>query len=100
MSNKDLVTGTEIQVGDNKVEIRPLTIRQLRRFIKVVGDLNFEDQTELEDEDIDRMLEAASIALEKAAPELAKDVEMLEDILDLRTFNLILNAAMGVDPNV
>ena len=70
MSNKDLVTGTKIAIGEETVEVRPLTIRQLRRFVKVVSNLNFEDQTELSDEDIDRMIEAASIALEKAAPEL------------------------------
>jgi hypothetical protein len=100
VSNKDLVTGTEVLVGSEKVEIRPLTIRQLRRFVKIVGDLDFTDQTELSDEDIDNMIDAAAIALEKAAPELAKDKDNLEDLLDIRTFNAILNAAMGVDPNV
>lgn len=99
MSNKDLVTGTKISIGEETVEVRPLTIRQLRRFVKVVGDLNFEDQTELSDEDIDKMVEAASIALEKAAPELSKDTDAIEDSLDIRTFNAILNAAMGADPN-
>lgn len=99
MSNKDLVTGTKIVIGEDTVEVRPLTIRQLRRFIKVVGDLNFESQTDLTDEDIDKMVDAASIALEKAAPELSKDREAIEDSLDIKTFNEILNAAMGVDPN-
>lgn len=99
MSNKDLVTGTKILIGENTVEVRPLTIRQLRRFIKVVGDLNFESQTDLTDEDIDKMVDAAAIALEKAAPELSNDREAIEDSLDIKTFNEILNAAMGVDPN-
>lgn len=99
MSNKDLVTGTKIVIGEDTVEVRPLTIRQLRRFIKVVGDLNFESQTDLTDEDIDKMVDAASIALEKAAPELSNDREAIEDSLDIKTFNEILNAAMGVDPN-
>jgi hypothetical protein len=99
MSNKDLATGVKILIGDTEVEVRPLTIRQLRRFVKIVGDLNFENQAELTDEDIDKMVEAASIALEKAAPDLAKDNDAIEDSLDIRTFNEILNAAMGVDPN-
>jgi len=99
MSNKDLATGVKILIGDTEVEVRPLTIRQLRRFVKIVGDLNFDNQTELTDEDIDKMVEAASIALEKAAPDLAKDNDAIEDSLDIRTFNEILNAAMGVDPN-
>ena len=99
MSNKDLATGVKILIGNTEVEVRPLTIRQLRRFVKIVGDLNFENQAELTDEDIDKMVEAASIALEKAAPDLAKDNDAIEDSLDIRTFNEILNAAMGVDPN-
>jgi hypothetical protein len=99
VSNKDLTTGTKVSVGEDTIEIRPLTIRQLRRFVKVVGNLNFDNQTDLSDEDIDNMVEAVSIALEKAAPELAKDSDAIEDSLDIRTFNEILNAAMGVDPN-
>ena len=99
MSNKDLSTGVKIAIAGTEVEVRPLTIRQLRRFVKIVGDLNFDNQAELSDEDIDKMIEAASIALEKAAPELSKDSDALEDSLDIKTFNEILNAAMGVDPN-
>jgi len=99
VSNKDLVTGVKVNLGTEEIEVRPLTIRQLRRFVKVVGNLNFDNQTELSDDDIDNMIEAVSIALEKAAPELSSDKESIEDSLDIRTFNAILNAAMGVDPN-
>jgi hypothetical protein len=45
------------------------------------------------------MIAAASIALRKADPELAANRELLEDILDLRTFGEVMAAAMGNDPN-
>jgi hypothetical protein len=51
------------------------------------------------DEDIDKMIAAASIALRKADPELAANRDLLEDILDLRTFGEVMAAAMGNDPN-
>lgn len=51
------------------------------------------------DEDIDKMVEAAGIALAKVDPELAEDPEALEDILDLRCFGELMSAAMGADPN-
>lgn len=97
MASKDLTEGITITLGDVKVEVRPLTIRQLRKFVKVVKDLNTET-VDLSDEDIDNMIEAARIVLSKAAPELAEDPDALEDVLDIRTFNQILSAAMGVDP--
>jgi len=37
--------------------------------------------------------------LRKSDPELAADKDMLEDILDLRTFGEVMAAAMGNDPN-
>ena len=97
--NKDLYKGVEIVFADGKARvIKPLTIRQLRKFMKVVSEMKAtEDQ--LSDEDIDRMVQAASIALQKVEPELSEDLDALEDILDLRSFNLIMGAAMGSDPN-
>ena len=90
--------GKEIVLANGeKVEVKPLTIRQLRKFMKVVVDLNLDGT--LDDEQIDKMLEAASIALEKASPELSADKEALEDALDMRCFNEILSIAVGADPN-
>jgi hypothetical protein len=52
------------------------------------------------DEDIDKMVSAAAIALKKADPELAADRDALEEILDLATFAEVMAAAMGnPDPN-
>ena len=96
--NKDIIGGTEILFADGKKRvIRPLTIRNLRKFMKVVKDLKTDDN--LEDKDIDVMVEAAGIALISVDPELAEDTEALEDALDLRCFGELMNAAMGSDPS-
>jgi hypothetical protein len=98
--NKDLHQGTDIVFADGKTRtIKPLTIRQLRKFMKVANDLKVTDENEMTDEDIDKMIEAAGIALAKVDPELADDSDALEDILDLRCFGELMAAAMGGDPN-
>lgn len=97
--NKDIFEGTPILFADGETRvIKPLTIRQLREFMKVIQDLNTEGG--LSDEDIDVMVSAAGIALSKVDPELASDPDALEDILDLRSFSEIMAAAMGSDPSL
>lgn len=97
--NKDILAGREILFADGKVRvIKPLTIRSLRKFMKVVKDLKTEDT--LSDADIDVMVEAAGIALSVVDPELAGNKEALEDVLDLRSFGEVMSAAMGSDPSL
>jgi len=97
--NKDILAGTEIVFADGKARtIKPLTIRNLRKFMKVVKDLKSEDS--LDDADIDIMVEAAGIALVAVDPELGGNKEKLEDVLDLRSFGELMSAAMGSDPSL
>ena len=97
--NKDLFAGTDIVFADGKTRtIKPLTIRQLRKFMKIVKDLNTESG--ISDEDIDIMVEAAAVALATVDAELAEDTDALEDILDLRSFGELMSAAMGSDPSL
>ena len=99
--NKDLHEGRKIVFADGKTRtIYPLTIRQLRKFMKVANALQGAENGNMSDEDIDKMVEAASIALAKVDPELASDADALEDILDLRCFGELMSAAMGEDPNL
>lgn len=94
---RELREGREIVFADGeKRTVYPLTIRQLRKFLKAAGDLKTEGDN-LEDEDIDKMIAAAKIALEKEFPLITEDE--LEDILDMRSFNELIAAAMGADPN-
>lgn len=99
--NIDLFKGTEIVFADGKTRVvKPLTIRHLREFMKVANEMKATDESGMTDEDIDRMVQAASVALRKADPELANDLSALEDALDLRCFGEIMAAAMGTDPNL
>lgn len=96
--NKDILAGTEILFADGKKRtIKPLTIRHLRKFMKIVKNLKSEET--LEDADIDIMVEAAAVALSAVDPELASDKEKLEDVLDLKSFGALMSAAMGSDPS-
>lgn len=96
--NKDILAGTEILFADGKKRVvKPLTIRNLRKFMKIVKNLKNEET--LEDADIDVMVEAAAVALAVVDPELANDKEKLEDVLDLKSFGALMTAAMGSDPS-
>ena len=102
--NDDLRAGYDIVFADGKTrKVKPLTIRQLRGFMKIMdkmGDLDTEDNKSLSDEDIDNMVSAAAIALSKVDTELAEDADSLEDALDLRCFGDLMAASMGNDPNL
>lgn len=100
MANNDLFKGVEITFSDGKKRtIKPLTIKNLREFMKVANNMKSNDESGMSDEDIDKMVSAAAIALKKADPELAADRDALEEILDLSTFAQVMAAAMGNDPN-
>tara|TARA_R100001463_G_C3436211_1_gene212034 strand:+ start:55 stop:336 length:282 start_codon:yes stop_codon:yes gene_type:complete len=75
--------------------VYPLTIRQLRKFMKIADKLEVTSEDGLSDQDIDNMIEAAAIALQKVDPDLANDAEALEDALDLRCFASVMAASMG-----
>jgi DNA-binding protein H-NS len=88
-SNKlTLIDGTEI-------EVRPLKISLLRPFMKkfegvaAVADNNEKSMTLL--------VECVQIAMEQYKPELAKDVDALEELLDLPTVYKIVEAASGIE---
>lgn len=98
--NPNLYNGKEIMFADGKTRVvKPLTLKHLREFMKVANNMKADDQTGMTDEDIDKMVTAASIALRKSDPELAADREALEDVLDLKTFSDLMAAAMGDNPN-
>ena len=103
MANNDLYKGTEIIFSDGKKRtIKPLSIKNLREFMKVANGMKQSNEDgAMSDEDIDKMVSAAAIALKKADPELAADRDALEEVLDLGTFAQVMAAAMGNnDPNL
>lgn len=97
MDSHDVRKGIEIVFADDvKRTIYPLTIKSLRKFVKIVDKMrDLEDMTTVSDEDIDVMLDAASIILEKVDPGLAADRDKLEDTVDLSSFSKMMSVAMG-----
>lgn len=96
----DIRPGTDVVLSDGKKRIvYPISLRQLRKLNKVLKKINFETVTELDDKTIDQMVEATAIVLDKIDPELAADRDRLEDVVDIKAFNIIITAAMGADPN-
>lgn len=89
-NDKDSVT----LIDGTTLEIRPLKISLLRDFLK-----KFEGVTAVADDNQKSMsilMECVQIAMQQYKPELAKDLEALEDNIDLPTVYKIVEAASGV----
>jgi len=82
------------------VKLKPLTIKELRKFMVVIQKTA---EVTTEDETLTILIEACAVALEKQLPELVKDVDAFEDVLDVPTINRILEVCGGIkmdDPNL
>lgn len=94
----------DIEFADGKVRtIKPLTIKALRKFVKIVEDLNaLENASALDEDTVEKMVEAVAIVLEKVDPEVSKNKDLLEEAIDMDVFQKIMTVAMGgrvSDPN-
>ena len=85
-----LMDGTEISV-------RPLKISLLRPFMaKFEGVAAVADDNE---KSMTLLVECVQIAMKQYKPELADDIEKLEEVLDLPTVYKIVEAASGINLN-
>jgi hypothetical protein len=85
-----LIDGTDI-------EVRPLKISLLRPFMK-----KFESIADIADDNDKSMtvlVECVQVALKQYKPDLAEDLEKLEELLDLPTVYKIVEGASGVKLN-
>jgi inhibitor of KinA sporulation pathway (predicted exonuclease) len=76
------------------VNVRPLKISLLRSFMK-----KFEKIAEVaedNDKSMNLLMECVQIAMQQYAPELATDLKVLEDNIDLPTVYKIVEEASGV----
>jgi hypothetical protein len=81
-------------IDGTKIEVRPLKISLLRRFMsKFEGIADISDDN---DKSTTILMECVQIAMEQYAPQLAGDREALEDNLDLPTVYKIIEEASGV----
>lgn len=81
-------------IDGTKIEIRPLKISLLKPFMA-----KFEGLAEVAADNgksMDVLMQCVQIAMQQYSPELAEDLEKLEDSLDLPTVYKIVEEASGV----
>ena len=89
------ITGTQLVLMDGtKISVRPLKISLLRPFMKKFEQIAA--VAEDNDKSMTLLLECAQIAMQQYSPEIAEDIDKLEEILDLPTVYQIIEAASGV----
>ena len=82
-------------IDGTKITVRPLKISLLRPFMK-----KFEGVAKVAEDNQKSMtllIECVQIAMEQYKPELAGDIQKLEDLLDLPTVYKIVEAASGIN---
>ena len=81
-------------IDGTKIKVRPLKISLLRPFMK-----KFEQVAgvaEDNEKSMTLLIECVQIAMEQYSPDLSKDINKLEEVLDLPTVYKVIEAASGV----
>jgi shikimate 5-dehydrogenase len=82
-------------IDGTKVKVRPLKVSLLRLFMKTFEGLGAVQADN--DKSMDVLVNCVQIAMKQYKPELADDLEKLEDLLDLPTVYEIIEAASGIN---
>jgi hypothetical protein len=82
-------------IDGTKVKVRPLKVSLLRPFMKSFEGLGAVQADN--DKSMDVLVSCVQIAMKQYKPELADDLEKLEDLLDLPTVYEIIEAASGIN---
>lgn len=91
----------ELENGDTIV-VKPLPIKQLKKFMKIIRDLDSED-IKTEEDAMDIFVKAAMVCLEKTRPTLSQDRDEFEENVNVPTMMKILEVCGGLkmnDPNL
>ena len=89
----------EIKLSNGEdVTIRPLSIKNLRKFMEVIKKLDSED-IQTEDQAMEIFIEAGIVCLQQFKPELAEEKEKFEEIIEIPTLMKILEVAGGMKLN-
>jgi len=93
----------EIELSDgSSISLKPLSIKQLKNFMTVIKEMD-KPENESEDAAMDVFIKAAMVCLETIKPELAKDKEKFEEVIEVPTMMKILEVCGGLklnDPNL
>jgi shikimate 5-dehydrogenase len=82
-------------IDGTKVKVRPLKVSLLRPFMKSFEELGAVQADN--DKSMDVLVNCVQIAMKQYKPDLADDLEKLEDLLDLPTVYEIIEAASGIN---
>jgi inhibitor of KinA sporulation pathway (predicted exonuclease) len=88
-------------IDGSKVSVRPLKVSLLRSFLKKFAEIA--DVATDNDKSMNILMECVQIAMRQYKPEIADDLEALEELLDLPTVYKVVEAASGIvldDANV
>ena len=85
----------ELQNGVT-ISLKPLTIKALRKFMEKMKEFA---EAETEDESVRKLVEASALCFAKQQPELAADIDELEDVLDMPTIYKIIEVCGGIKLN-
>lgn len=91
----------QLENGDT-VFIKPLPIKQLKKFMSVIRELDSEN-IKSEEDAMDIFIKAAMVCLEKSYPEVGLNRESFEDLVNIPTMMKILEVCGGLklnDPNL
>lgn len=85
------------------INVKPLTIKNLKKFLAVVKKLQ-EDTIQSEEDAMEVFIEAGMICMEQFAPDLSTNKDLFEDTIEIPTLMKILEVAGGLklnneDPN-
>jgi hypothetical protein len=83
------------------ITVKPLSIKNLRKFMEVIKKLDSDD-IQSEEDAMEVFIEAGIVCLSQFKPELAEDREKFEEIIEIPTLMKILEVAGGMklnDPN-
>lgn len=93
----------EIQLSSGEdIVIRPLSIKNLKKFMVIIGKLN-EENIQSEADAMEIFIEAAMLCMTQFKPELGSDKDLFEETVEVPTMMKILEIAGGMkfnDPNL
>lgn len=83
--------------GEN-VEIRPLTIKKIKKFLEIIKKLQ-DESVKTEDDAMEVFIEAGMLCMEQFAPGMFPDKDAFEDVIEIPTLMKILEVAGGLKLN-
>lgn len=92
----------EIELSDGTtITLKPLSIKKLRTFMETISKVDEENATE--ESTMDTFIEAAMLCLESTRPDIGKDKDKFEEVVEVPTMMKILEVCGGLkltDPNL